>query len=176
MPGVRAYLITAPAWVMGVVYAGVLVPLSAATLVVVNHLSWQSAFTLAVVGGVLLAVVIAVAAQRQRRRRLDSYGHLSYAQRGEALRWTPRRPPPRDPQVRAAALDTAEYLLTVSEGHRLLNLGYLAIMTALAAAGAITQSPWWGVYAVMFAVSFGSTFTLPTRMRRRIALLQTAAR
>jgi len=172
MPGVRAYLITAPAWVMGVVYAGVLVPLTAATLVVVDHRSWQSAFTLAVVGGVLLAV----AAQRQRRRRLDSYGHLSHAQRGEALRWTPRRPPPWDPQVRAAALNTAEYLLTVSEGHRLLNLGNLAALTALAAAGAITQSPWWGVYAVMFAVSFGSTFTLPTRMRRRIALLQTAAR
>jgi len=176
MRGVRAYLITAPAWVMGVVYAGVIVPLSAATLAAVDHLSWQSAFTISVVGGVLLAVVIAVATQRQRRRRLDSYGHLSHAQRGEALRWTPRRPPPRDPQVRAAALNTAEYLLTVSEGHRLLNLGYLAIMTALAAAGAITQSPWWGVYAVMFAVSFGSTFTLPTRMRRRIALLETAAR
>ncbi len=170
----RAYLITAAAWVMAVVYAVVLVPFTAATLVVMNHLSWQSAFTIAVVGGALLAVVIAIASQSQRRRRLDSYGHLSHAQRSEVLRRTPRRPPPPDPQVRAAALNTAEYLLTVSEGHRLLNLGYLAIMTALAATGAFTESPWWGVYAVMFAVSFGSTLTLPTQMPRRIALLKPA--
>ncbi len=50
MPGVRAYMITAPAWVMGVVYAVVIVPLSAATLAAVDHRSWQSAFTISVVG------------------------------------------------------------------------------------------------------------------------------
>lgn len=166
----RAYLLTAPRWVLCPVYG---LPFG---LVLATAILWDNAAgALQVIGfglviGLLYGVLVTFGSEKERRHVLAVIGDVSPDQLRLVCRASRRGPVPDDLEVRASSSRLAAHDAAKSLRALLLTTPF----SLLLAAGVLfrgDESPVFIVLAVLFAVGFGYQLFATRQLKHRARLL-----
>jgi Flp pilus assembly protein TadB len=124
------------------------------------------------VGGIFFGAVMAFSIDKRRRAMGAAVGDLPTGGAKAARRAADRGPIPTDPEIRAAAVRIATQQLDLLRP--VLRRRFIVAMVLLltfSVVGAVIESPWYLLYALVPALLLTSQWYLPRRIRRRIRLL-----
>jgi hypothetical protein len=165
----RAYLSKPPRWVLGVI-TGLPFGLTMGIYTKIDGTSW----TEAVVGGLVIGVAFGVAmvfSLDKRLRMVDAaVGDLPTGKSKAAHRAADRGPIPAEQEIRAAALRIATSQLDLLRPQKLFVVAMVLLLIS-ALLGAVVESPWYLLYALVPALLLTGHWYWPQRIRRRIELL-----
>jgi Flp pilus assembly protein TadB len=168
----RAYLSKAPRWIMAVsiglpfgIMMGIYIKIDGPT-------SWMGAVVGGLVAGVFFGAVMAFSIDKRLRAMRAAVGDLPAGEAKAARRAADRGPIPTDPEIRAAAVRIATQQLDLLRPvlRRRFIVGMVLLLT-FSVVGAVIESPWYLLYALVPALFLTSQWYLPRRIRRRIRLL-----
>jgi hypothetical protein len=171
---VRNRLLTAPWWVLSLVYG--LAMALVATLIAGfgNAESWWEAVVSGGLGGVLFGTLVGPVLARSNRRLRDAAGDVPRDQLHRVVVLARRGPVPEDPRLRQAArrvaLDQRQQVLA----QRWWTLPFIALVITGMVWGALSavEPAWvWWVMAAFFTPLAGSHLVLPRQLARRAELL-----
>ena len=134
--------------------------------------SWLGAVLGGLVGGIFFGAVMAFSIDKRRRAMRAAVGDLPTGEAKAARRAADRGPIPTDPEIRAAAVRIATQQLDLLRP--VLRRRFIVAMVLLltfSVVGAVIESPWYLLYALVPALVLTSQWYLPRRIRRRIRLL-----
>jgi hypothetical protein len=166
--GVRAYLLSAPRWVLALVQGVFFGAGMTVFSLVTTDRHWVGAVAGGAVGGVLFGAVMAPIAHRQNRGVREASGLTAADQQRAAVRASMRGPIPLEPDIREAAHRIALQQRRELLSKRTFSVVTFAAITTLNVFLAITASPWWWL-TVLFFVSLSSwqLWWLPRHLARR---------
>jgi hypothetical protein len=167
---VRTRLLGAPWWVLAIVTG---IPFCA-VMVVTNLLEGGSvvgALVGAAVGSIVFGGLMGLFLARAHRRIRAVVGAVPPGREAAVHRSAARGPVPDDPVERAAAARLVAHNLDQAKGNLWWSLVVFAIALLLSAWLALTSSPWWWGTVVLWCGLIGWSVVLPSRLRRRLALL-----
>jgi hypothetical protein len=125
-----------------------------------------------VVGGVGFGGVMGSLMSQRNQRARQMAGPLTDEQFRDAAQARVRGPIPTDPRVHEAAEQLIRFRLAEYDRHRRRNLVIFAVMVMGYGLGAVFASSWW-ILAALFSVwRFVNQLWAPTRLNRRLRILQ----
>lgn len=168
---VRDRLLTAPAWVIGLLNGAV----AGAMWVLINRVVWQETWAASALSGLLFGVVFGVITgpfqRRQWRGLREAAGRSPEGLSKRIRRAASRGPVPGDPAVRQAAHEVAVVQLRTFETQRVWGPGFLLVMAVLGVFLAVDGDPWWWVAAAAFVAAAVGHRWLLLHLRRRAEVL-----
>ncbi len=172
---IRAYLVTAPDWVRGLV-AGLLF---GAVMTVGPwsdyHNGWAPRIIIGVIEGAIFGVLMGLHAKRRFGAIRSELASLPFDQRKTAMRAAVRGPAPAEPATRAAALHYVEHRRELTKRQWWSGIAVYGVALVAAAVLALTDSPWWWISCAFFAPLLIGLLLSPRRFRSRIAVLSEGA-
>lgn len=169
----RAYLLNAPRWGLGVVH-GVLFGAVMAVVGLLRDETAPEALARGVFSGTVFGLLMAASSYRQDRRLREAVDGLPPRQQQVALRAVARGPVPDEPEVRAAALRLAERQLAANRRFRTVNVVLFGGLLMVAASLAVTGSPWWWLGVALWSAALAGQVWTGRRLEQRVALLSPA--
>jgi Flp pilus assembly protein TadB len=168
----RAYLSKAPRWIMAVIIGLPFGIMMGIYTKIDGPMSSAGAVLEGLVAGVFFGVAMAFSIDKRRRAMRAAVGDLPTGEAKAARRAADRGPIPTDPEIRAAAVRIATQQLDLLRP--VLRRRFIVAMVLLltfSVVGAVIESPWYLLYALVPALLLTSLWYLPRRIRRRIRLL-----
>ena len=171
----RSYLLTAPQWVLSVVF-GVFFGFGTALfgIVVQDGSSIIGRLVGSLIGRTLFGLVMGRYTFDLNQHARAAAGPLTDDQFRAAARAQRRGPVPSDPRVREATEQLIQFRLTEYEDNRQQNLLVLAVLTVGLALAAVFVSAWWGVGALACALGLIAQVVGAMLLARRLDTVQTA--
>jgi hypothetical protein len=169
----RAYLSKAPRWIMAVI-TGLPVGIMMAIYTKIDGpTSWLGAVLGGLVGGVCFGAVMAFSIDKRRRAMRAAVGDLPRGEAKAARRAADHGPIPTDPEIRAAAVRIATQLQLdlLRPIRRRLFIVAMVLSLTFSVVGAVIESPWYLLYALVPALLPTSQWYLRRHIRRRMKLL-----
>lgn len=166
----RARLLTAPWWVLSLLYGSVFGTATGLWSAISDPAPWQATVGGAVVGGLVFGGLLGPWTARQARSQREAMGDLALRDTALVNRAARRGAVPQDPELRRAALRTSEHALGTVLGQRTFGIilfSVLAVMSLLF----VRDSPWWLMATGVFVIALVGQWFTPRRLRHRIALL-----
>jgi Flp pilus assembly protein TadB len=169
----RAYLSKAPRWITAPIIGLPFGIMMGIYTKIDGPTSWLGAVLGGLVGGVFFGAVMAFSLDKRRRSMRAAVGDLPTGEAKAARRAADRGPIPTDPEIRAAAvrIATQQQLDLLCPVSRRLFIVAMVLSLTFSVVGAVTESPWYLLYALVPALLLTSQWYLPRRIRRRIKLL-----
>jgi hypothetical protein len=168
---VRTWLLDLPRWKRAVVLGVTFGALMTLYIVLTQDVSWVGAAMGGVVGGALFGLVASRTMFPQESELREVVAGARAAGRRQVSRATWRGPVPGDPDVRAAAAAVIAYQLPILERQRRWAPIFFLVMAVVAAALALTKSPWYWAAVAFFVAMLIVQLVLPGHLRRRAELL-----
>lgn len=169
----RAYLNTAPRWVLWLVYG---LPFGAAMAIgIVGDDSSGAAEIVGfgLVAGVGFGVCLTFATDKQRREIREVIGEVPASELGTVYRAARRGPVPADPEIRAAALRLARHELAQARIGSMIGIPIVLLVVA----GAVFRSddiPLLPVLAAVAVAGVAYQWYVLWQLKRQVKLLPTA--
>jgi hypothetical protein len=170
----RRYLITAPRWSLSVFY-GVFFGFWMVLFDTVMLGFGFGHLIGGVLGGVVFGVVMGRQADDYRRRMRAELGPLTDDEFRHVAHATLRGPVPADAEVRRSAAQLVRLRLAEFDSQRWQSLSVIAVITVGCVVAAVVDSRWWAAFALVCVAICGYLLLLPTRLSRRLQLLETSA-
>ncbi len=168
----RAYLLSAPRWLLGVIQGLFFGAGMTIFSLVTSDRDWTGAAISGLFGGVVFGCLMAPVAYRQNKAVREASGLVSPGHQRAALRASVRGPIPADPDIREAA-----HRIAAQQRREVLSKRPFTIVTFVAIGAlnvflAVTQSPSWWVSVILFGSLLGWQLWLPGHLARRQARLR----
>lgn len=166
----RAYLLTAPRWVLSLLHGLPFGFVLATAILWDRQASAQQIIGLGLVSGLVYGVGVAFAGEKERREARTVIGEVSPDRLRAVCRASRRGPVPADPEVRASSLRLAGHDAAKAQRGLILTIpfGLLLTVAAITKAG---ESPVFIVLAVLFAVGLGYQLFATRQLKHRAQLL-----
>lgn len=168
----RAYLQTAPWWVVGAVQGTIFGLIFGIFTATQQGESWVGVVVTVLLSGAVFGLAMGLLRRRQRHRRPDPVPDLDLSGRRDAERAAVRGPIPTDPAARRDAAALTRHQLELMARGRTLGLVVFTFFLILALLLAVTTGGWvnW-LFAVLFFGLLTQVVLRPRRLQRRLALL-----
>lgn len=167
----RAYLQTAPWWVVGTVQGTVFGLLFGLTSTW-HHRSWVGVVVTVVVSGAVFGLVMGLVLRRRRRCRPYPVAELDLAGRRDAERAAVRGPVPTDPAARRDAAALTRHQLALMARGRTFALVVFTVFLILGVLMAVTTGQWmYWLFAALFGGLLAQVVLRPRRLQRRLVML-----
>jgi uncharacterized membrane protein YedE/YeeE len=170
----RRYFLTAPRWVLAIIYGAFFGIGMSLFGFGDSHSSLGGRLFGAILAGVLFGVIMGPLATRRRERARAAAGDLTDAEFLEAARTSPRDAVPDEPRVREGAERLLQFRLDEYSNRRPRDLLILAAAAVGYALAGIFISPGWAVGTLVFGFALAAQFLVPARLTRRLHQLHTA--
>ena len=170
---VRAYLQIAPRWVWSLINC----LLSAGMFTTfgwIDDPASEHPFRKVVLGlgmGVVIGAITGPMSARRQRGFAVVAGDLSNVDLLVARRASRRGPAPLNREIRLAAARLADSELDILDHRRGLRLIAGGAVTVIYIPFALTSSPWWWAFVVLFVGLLAAELWMPGHLRRRLTLL-----
>lgn len=168
---VRAWLLRASWWQLGLVHGGLF-----GTFMVLYTRYWQdSPWVVAVpagtLGGLVFGVLMGRVSARMNKRAREAADTDDPALMRRAAVAASRGPVPQDPETRERARGLALLQREQLLRQRPWAIPFFLLMIASDVWFALTRSPWWLIAGVIFAAMLVMHLVMPRRLERRAELL-----
>lgn len=167
----RERLLHAPAWVLGLLNGSLFGLFWTAFTRYSDGDSWTSALVQGALMGLFFGAVMGRLQHRQQQGVRDVAGRSPEGLSRRVRRAAVRGPVPAEPAVREAARGLALAQLVQLDRQRRWAPTFFVLVGLLSAYLAMTDSPWWWLAVVAWAVAAVGHPWLRSRLRRRTALL-----
>ncbi|ONI73980.1 hypothetical protein BWI15_11355 [Kribbella sp. ALI-6-A] len=171
--GVRAYLNTAPRWILCLLYG---LPFGAIMSIGILWDHWSDPLEIILFGlvaGLLYGALVTFATEKPRREVRALIGEVPRDEWSTVFRAARRGPAPADPELRAAALRLNRHDAAKARLGVWMTLPFVVLMIA-AVVFKPDGRPQWSVLAVLAVVGVGYQWMSSRRLDRRAELLTVA--
>lgn len=168
--GMRAYLLTAPRWVLSLLHGLPFGFVLATAILWDRQASAQQIIGLGLVSGLVYGVGVAFAGEKERREVRTVIGDASPDRLRTVCRASRRGPVPADPEVRASSLRLARHDAAKAQRGLILAIPFGLLLT-VAAVTKINESPVLILVAALFPVTLAYQVFATRRLKQRVELL-----
>jgi len=168
----RAYLQTAPWWVVGAVQGTVFGLVFGIVTAIQKGESWVGVVVTVVLSGAMFGLAMGLVVRHQRRRQPYPVADLDLAGRRNAERAAVRGPVPTDPDARRDAAALTRHQLQLMARGRTQALVVFPVFLVLALLAAVVFGGWlYWLCAALMAGLLAQIVLRPRRLRRRLSVL-----
>lgn len=168
----RAYLQTAPWWVVGAVQGTVFGLVFGVFTATQHNRSWVGVVVSVVLSGAVFGLAMGLVLRRQRRRQPYPVPELDLAGRRDVGRAAVRGPVPTDPAARRDAAALIRHQLELMARGRTFALVVFTVFLILDMLIAVTTGQWmYWLFAALFVGILAQVVLRPRRLQRRLVLL-----
>lgn len=128
-----------------------------------------------VFGGVFFGWFMGLTLVQQREAARAAAGDIDNSSYSQAVSASARGPVPTDPVVRTAAARIVGHRLDIAERQQRWSLIMFSLLLIVSAVQALTQSPWWWVTSIFWAVLVVAAVVQPRRLQRRLQVLESGS-
>jgi hypothetical protein len=171
MTELRYRLLSAPRWVVGLVF-GVVFGGVMGVATGLRHGRWTEALIEGVIAGVIYGLLMGVVMHRRFSRYHEAMGGVPQRDVRRAAREARKGKVPEDPEARRAAYRVLDTQLGELRRQRRWAPAFLVLMVAGSVFLALAETPWWWLGVPFWLGVLGMHVMAPRRMGARLELLR----